>query len=53
MGQELGPEDVQNMLRHSAAHVLGWASGAGRGSRGGGALTLADFRKVVDHFRVT
>ena len=84
LGQELGPDDVQNMLRYgalswpvwvppecpapvataaaaqpahappdpaaAAQHVLGWASGAGRGGRG--VLTQQDFRSIVDHFRV-
>lgn len=53
LGQELHPDTVGGMMRYAAAQVLGWSSGAGRGHGARGALTLPEFRSVVEHFRVT
>ena len=49
LGQELPPPAAANMMRYVAERVLGWASGAGRQRA---ELTAAEFRAVVDHFRV-
>jgi len=40
------------MMRHVAEHVLGWASGAGKGHGTRGVLSLEEWRQVIDHFRV-
>ncbi|KAI3432802.1 hypothetical protein D9Q98_010386 [Chlorella vulgaris] len=53
LGSELEPEAVHNMMRMAAESVLGWSSGAGRHRGASGTLNLPEFRRLVEHFRVT
>lgn len=53
LGSELEPDAVQNMMRMAAESVLGWSSGAGRHRGASGTLNLPEFRRLVEHFRVT
>lgn len=41
------------MMRMAAESVLGWSSGAGRHRGASGTLNLPEFRRLVEHFRVT
>ena len=52
LGQAIDQETAHNMMQLAASQVLGWGSGAGRSQGARGALSLAEFQRLVDHFRV-
>ena len=52
LGQAIDQATAHNMMQLAAARVLGWGSGAGRSQGARGALSLAEFKRLVDHFRV-